>query len=138
MVSDALQKILLVDDEKDFCEVFRAQFEKYGFKVYLAHDEAESFRILFQERPRCILLDIRLKGKEDGLTFLRKIRGFRHDDLELEQRVRHVPVIILSGAGDSMRPLFQTEGVADYVDKPFDGERLKAKISKAISAYPLS
>lgn len=134
MTSDSPQKILLVDDEKDFCEVFRSQFEKYGFKVYLAQDESEGFRILLQEQPQCVLLDIRLRGKEDGLTFLRKIRGFRHDELELEQRVRRVPVIILSGAGDNMRPLFQTEGVADYVDKPFDGERLKAKISRAISS----
>src|SRR5689334_3000645 len=120
-------RILIVDDEQDICEVLRAKFQHYGFEVAISHDGKDAFERAESERVDCILLDIRMAG-EDGLTFLRRLRHFRHDDHDIQVRVRKIPVIVLTAAGDNMRALFQVEGISDYVEKPFDTEDLKNRI----------
>ena len=130
------KRLLIIDDEPDICEVLKAKFEQLGFLASTACDGAKGLEQVLKTPPDCILLDIRIQIGEDGLTFLRRLRGYRSEDPDLEARVRKIPVIILTAAGSQMRPLFQMEGISDYIEKPFDTEDLKSRILRVVSAPP--
>lgn len=123
-------KILIIDDEKDLCEILKTKLEKNGFQVSVAFDGLEGYSKVLALKPDCIVLDIRMP-KEDGLTFLRKLRAYRHDDPDEESRIRKTPVIVLTGAGEHMKSLFYMEGISCYMEKPYDFDVLKEKITQA-------
>lgn len=124
--------LLVVDDEDDVCQIIKEKFELLGYKVLTALDGAEGFRKTEEGKPDCVLLDIRIPRGEDGLTYLRKLRSFRHDDLEEQSRVRRTPVIVLTGAGATMQSLFEIEGISGFIEKPFDLANLQGKVEHVL------
>ena len=69
----ALGKILVVDDDKNICELLRLYLEKEGYSVILAHDGEEALLKFDTLHPELILLDIMLPGL-DGWQVCREIR----------------------------------------------------------------
>jgi len=127
-MSENKKCLLIVDDEDDVCQIVKEKFEHLGYKVLIAHDGAEGFRQVESGKPDCVLLDIRIPKGEDGLTCLRKLRSYRHEDLQEQNRVRKTPVIMLTGAGATMQPLFDLEGISGFIEKPFDLSNLQTKV----------
>jgi two-component system alkaline phosphatase synthesis response regulator PhoP len=125
------KKLLIVDDEQDLCELLKRKFEICGFEVLTANGGESGFQKAVEFFPDCVVLDIRME-QGDGLTFLRWLRAFRHDNIEIEEKIRKTPVIVLTAAGDGMKPIFELEGANDYAQKPFDSNDLKARILKLI------
>lgn len=120
--------LLIVDDEDDVCQIVKEKFEHLGYQVLTANDGAEGFVRTEEGKPDCVLLDIRIPKGEDGLTYLRKLRSYRHDDLQEQTRIRKTPVIMLTGAGATMQPLFELEGISGFIEKPFDLANLQTKV----------
>lgn len=132
-MADVTQKrILVIDDERDVCAILKIKLEKQGFHVAVAYEGIEGLSKVIEYRPDCILLDVRMSPGEDGLTFLRKLRSFRDEDIDLERNVRRIPVIVLTAASNQMQPLFQQEGISAYIEKPYDSEALKEQILKIV------
>lgn len=132
-MADATQKrILVIDDERDVCAILKVELEKRGFLVAEAYDGSQGMAQTVSFRPDCIILDVRMSPGEDGLTFLRKLRAFREEDPDLERKIRRTPVIVLTAASFQMKPLFQQEGISDYLEKPYDTEVLKERILKVV------
>lgn len=131
MTQTAAREILVIDDDKDVCEILRTRFSEFNFNVRTASDGQEAFKLILEKRPDCILLDIRMPNV-DGLTFLRKIRSYRNDADARENEIRNIPVIVLTGTGKTMKALFDLETISDYVEKPFDPGDLKTRVEKAI------
>lgn len=132
MADTSQKRILVIDDEKDMCEILKVKLEKSGFHVAMAHDGTQGLVTLLDYKPHCVLLDIRMSPGDDGLTFLRKLRSYRDDDSDVQQRVRRTPVIVMTGASGRMQPLFQQEGISGYLEKPYDTAPLFDLIAKAI------
>lgn len=126
------KRILIIDDEDEVCEIVKERFEGLGYEVLIASDGSEGFQKAEASKPSCILLDIRIPQGDDGLTFLRKIRSYRHENSEDEQRIRKIPVIVLTGAGSSMRSLFELEGISGFIEKPFDLSNLQSKVEHVL------
>ncbi len=126
------KRILVVDDEDDVCQIIKERFESLGYEVLTASDGAEGFRKTVEGKPDCVLLDILIPKGEDGLTYLRNVRFYRHDDPQKQARVSKTPVIIITGAGLKMRPLFEFEGISGFVEKPFDLGNLRGKIEQVL------
>ncbi|MBE6754666.1 MAG: response regulator transcription factor, partial [Ruminococcaceae bacterium] len=59
------EKILIVDDDHNICELLRLYTEKEGYTVVLAHDGKSAVEIFEAEKPDLILLDIMLP-EQDG------------------------------------------------------------------------
>ena len=117
---DTKIKILVVDDEKNICELIRLYLEKEGYEVLLAFDGDQALSIFKNEAPSLVLLDIMLP-KKDGLAVCREIR-----------QVSNIPVIMLTAKGDDMDKIMGLEyGADDYITKPFNILEVKARI-KAI------
>ena len=110
-------KVLVIDDELGPRESLRILL-KNEFQVFLAEDVATGLRLLQEEHPDVILLDIRMPGLNgiDGLTEIRKL------DLD-------VAVLILTGfaaletAQEAIR-----RGANDYLKKPFDTHEMLATV----------
>ena len=127
--------LLVIDDEDDVCQIIKEKFELLGYKVLTALDGAEGFQKTEEGKPDCVLLDIRIPKGEDGLTYLRKLRSYRHDDLKEQTRIRKTPVVILTGAGATMQPLFELEGISGFIEKPFDLASLQGKVENVLRKH---
>lgn len=124
--------ILIIDDEDDVCQIIKEKFEQLGYTVLIAYEGAEGFRKTQEGKPDCVLLDIRIPKGEDGLTYLRRLRSCNHQDLQEQTRMRKTPVIVLTGAGTSMKALFELEGISGFVEKPFNVTNLNAEIQQIL------
>ncbi len=140
--------LLVIDDEDDYCQIIREKFELLGYKVLIAHDGAEGLRKTEEGRPDCVILDVLIPKGEDGLTYFRKLRTYRHNDRQEQTRMRTTPIIVLTGAGTATHPVFEREdtkgsveklfdytglqGINGFLEKPFDLETLKAKIEDVL------
>ena len=66
-------KILVVDDDRNICELLRLYLEKEGFEVVLAYDGRQALEAFDKQNPDLILLDIMLP-ELDGWQVCREIR----------------------------------------------------------------
>jgi len=131
-MSENKKRILVIDDEDDVCQMIKEKFSSLGYEVLMAFDGVEGFQKTREDKPDCVLLDIRIPKGEDGLTYLRELRSYRDDDLQEQTRVRETPVIILTGAGASMRALFESVGISGFIEKPFDIADLHKQILRVL------
>lgn len=117
----ALEKILVVDDDKNICELLRLYLEKEGYSVIMCHDGQEAvvkFNVL---NPDMILLDVMLPGL-DGWQVCREIR-----------KKSDVPIIMLTAKGETFDKVLGLElGADDYVVKPFDTKEIVARIKAVL------
>lgn len=120
--------LLIIDDEDDICQIVKEKFQFLGYDVFTASDGAAGFVHTEEHKPDVVLLDIRIPKGEDGLTYLRKLRSYRHDDPQEQSRMRKTPVIVLTGAGATMQALFELEGISGFIEKPFDLANLQTKV----------
>ncbi|WP_300459088.1 response regulator [Desulfobacula sp.] len=114
-------KVLIVDDEKDFVEMFSLRLEKQGEKVSTAHSGREALEVLEHEPIDVVILDIRMPGM-DGIDTLRQIK----------KRYPIVEVILLTGHGSTETAVEGMKlGAFDYLMKPADFEEIKIKLENA-------
>ena len=125
--------LLVIDDQKDVCEIIKGHFESQGMRVVCAVEGAAGFQLVEYQPPDCVLLDIRIPEGEDGLTFLRKIRSFRNDNPDLEDKIRKLPVIMLTGAGTGMRELLTSRGFKVMLKNLWTLKPFKQRLKKS---YP--
>lgn len=119
-------KLLLIEDDKTFCDILTFQLEQEGFLVDICDDGADVMYYLEQNVYDLILLD-RMLPHVDGITILKKLRG----------REIHTPVIILTALGEiDDRITGLDSGADDYLVKPFDFKELLARI-RCIRRRPL-
>ncbi len=110
-------RILCVDDDPQTLRYVRDALTKAGYAPVLTGDPEEVSRLMAEEEPRLVLLDLMLPGS-DGIELMKDIR-----------EIADVPVIFLSAYGQDevVARAFDT-GAADYVVKPFSPTELAARI----------
>ena len=112
--------ILYVEDNDDNVFMLRPRLERQGFRVLVATDGEGGLRLVREERPDLILMDLSLPGL-DGWEATRRLKA--------DGATRAIPVIALSAhamAGDRERAL--AAGCDDYDAKPVNFRRLLDKI----------
>jgi DNA-binding response OmpR family regulator len=109
--------ILAVDDEPAILRLVRIELTAQGFRVASATNGPDALRMLDEQRPDLVLLDI-LMEEMSGIEVLRRIR----------ERA-NIPVIFLTAKGrdtDEVRGL--ELGADDYITKPFHPDELAARV----------
>src|SRR6056297_879255 len=102
-------KILIVDDEKDLCEILQFNLESEGFNIDIAHSGEEALKKPLEEFD-LILLDV-MMGNTSGF----KVANIIRKDKKLK-----VPVIFLTAKGEENDILTGFNvGADDYISKPF-------------------
>ena len=114
-------RILAVDDDPNDLRYVRDTLAKSGYDPVVTGDPQEALRLVADERPELVLLDLMLPGT-DGIELMKDILD-----------VADVPVIFLSAYGreELVARAFDT-GAADYVVKPFSPTELAARIRAAL------
>jgi len=90
--SETSRKILLVEDDEFLSSLLKNRLLKEGLEVILAHDGEEAIKLLKNEKPNLILLDIILP-KKSGFEVMEEIRS--NPSLAVEK----IPIIIISNLG---------------------------------------
>ena len=126
------RRLLVIDDDVDLREVIRETFERIGYKVLTATDGAEGLQKTVEDKPDCVILDIRMRQGEDGLDYLRKLRSHWHCSLQEQARIRKTPVIVLTGTGKARQAVFEFEGISGFMEKPFNLLQLQGKIEQIL------
>ncbi|MDD6012081.1 MAG: response regulator transcription factor [Oscillospiraceae bacterium] len=115
------EKILVVDDDLNICELLRLYLTKEGYNVVIANDGMSAVSMFQEESPQLVLLDIMLP-KLDGWQVCREIRKFSE-----------VPIIMLTAKGEVFDRVLGLElGADDYVVKPFDTKEIVARIKAVL------
>jgi sigma-B regulation protein RsbU (phosphoserine phosphatase) len=111
------ERVLVIDDSDDSRELIGRYLERAGYEVLAAMDGQGGLAKAYAADPDLILLDIMMPGM-DGYEVC--------ETLKKGARTRDIPVIFLSGLGESRDKIRGLEiGGADYITKPFDrGEAL--------------
>lgn len=116
----SIGKIMVVDDDRNICELLRLYLEKEGYALVIANDGEEALAKFSAEAPDLVLLDI-MMPKLDGWQVCREIR-----------KKSNVPIIMITAKGETFDKVLGLElGSDDYVVKPFDPKEIVARI-KAI------
>jgi len=116
-------EVLVVDDEADIRELVSGVLEDEGFTVRSAADSTAALEAIEERRPSLVLLDVWLQGSRlDGLQILQ----------EVKRRDPNLPVLMISGHGNLDTAVAAIrEGAIDFIEKPFEAERLLHLVNRA-------
>lgn len=111
------EHILVVDDDEGLRELLDRYLTEQGFRVTAVADGMAMKRVLAEQMPDLIILDLMLPG-EDGLSLAREVR-----------RGHDVPIIMLSARGEEIDRIVGLEvGADDYLPKPCNPRELLARV----------
>ena len=112
-----MQKIGIIEDEKNISDMIKYNLEKEGYQVFTAYDGTEGLALVEKESLDLLLLDIMLPHI-DGLEICKRVR-----------QKMETPIIIISAKADEFDKVLALEpGADDYVTKPFSMREVMARI----------
>jgi len=113
-------KVLVVDDEENLCLLYREELESEGYRVKTAPDAGVALRILQEDPPDVVVMDIRMP-RMDGIEAMGKMLNDRRD----------LPVI-LNTAYSSYKDDFRSWPASAYVIKSSDLSELKRALTQVL------
>lgn len=117
-------KVLIVDDDRNICELIGLYLQKEGFEVLYSYNGINAVDTFKMQTPSLVVLDIMLPGI-DGWQVCREIR-----------KVSSIPIIMLTAKGETFDKVLGLElGADDYMVKPFEPKELVARIKAVLRRY---
>lgn len=114
-------KVLIIDDDKNICELLRMYIEKEGYITAIANDGKQALSLFNDKEFDIVLLDIMLPGM-DGWEVCREIR-----------KNSWIPIIMLTAKDEVFDKVLGLElGADDYIVKPFDVKEVIARIKAVL------
>ena len=122
-------EILIVDDNADIRNIINELIIDAGYVTRIAANYNQALAEIDKKLPDVAILDVKLdKGDNDGIELLSHIKSKNKD----------VPVIIISGhANIEMAVKSLQHGAFEFIEKPFDQERLLNFVGRAVENYNL-
>jgi len=115
------ERVLIVDDEEEFLEVFSERMRARGFEVTTSSSASEALKLTEELNFDAIILDLMMPGM-DGIETLQRIRDIRPES----------QVILLTGHASLDKGIeAMKDGAFDFIEKPADINKLTEKIKKA-------
>jgi len=127
MAGKALSRgeIFVVDDDPAVRDMLSLVLSAGGYQVICFADGAALLAVARTRVPSCILLDVHIPGKS-GLDILKELHGEDYP----------APIFMISGQGDiTMAVNAIKSGALDFIEKPFRGSEIVARLNEAIEAY---
>ncbi len=119
MTMDMNDHILIVDDDREICQLLTKYLEKNGYRVTAVADGRQMRAAIAIKQIDLIVLDLMLPG-EDGLALCRQLR---------RAETRAIPILMLTARNEEMDRVLGLEmGADDYLTKPFAARELLARV----------
>ncbi len=110
--------LLIIDDEKDICDVLESLFTEAGYTVKTANDANAATKIIASETPALLICDITMPGRS-GIQLLEAQRETLHP----------FAVVMLTAHAESEMIISALRlGALDYIVKPFDSDSLLKRV----------
>jgi two-component system, NtrC family, nitrogen regulation response regulator GlnG len=117
-----VSKLLVVDDEESICWGLTRLGESLGHEVVAASSAEQAFDEVERQAPDLIVLDVRLPGM-DGLKAIERF----------QKTLGSVPIIVITAYGDLGTAVEAVRrGAFDYIAKPFDVQKVKGALVRAL------
>lgn len=115
--------ILIVDDERDICDLVAGVMEDEGYEARTAANSDAALDAIRQRRPSLVLIDVWLQGSRlDGLGLVEAVK-------EMDATI---PIIVISGHGGIDTAVAAIRrGAFDFIEKPFEASRLLHLVARA-------
>ena len=122
-------EILIIDDNPDIRNILKDLISDAGYKTRVAANYSQALSEIDKKLPEVAIIDVKLdKGDNDGIELLSHIKSKNKD----------IPVIIISGhANIEMAVKSLKNGAFEFIQKPFDQERLMNFVNRAVENYNL-
>ncbi len=121
MANSSAPLIAIIEDEAPIQKFLQASLHVEGFRVVQATTANEGVRLITQEHPAIVLLDLGLPDA-DGISVITSVRGWSS-----------LPIIVLSARGEEKSKIDALDaGADDYLTKPFGVGELLARIRSAL------
>src|ERR1700755_288942 len=118
-------EIFVVDDDAAVRDTLSMVLKASGYEVICFADGAALLSVARSRTPAAILLDVHIPGKS-GLDLLKELHGEDYP----------APIFMISGQGDIAMAVNAIKGGAlDFIEKPFRGSEIVARLNEAIDAY---
>ena len=118
-------EIFVVDDDPAVRDTLSMVLSGGGYEVICFADGAALLSVARSRTPSAILLDVHIPGKS-GLDILKELHGEDYP----------APIFMISGQGDiAMAVSSIKSGALDFIEKPFRGSEIVARLDEAIDAY---
>lgn len=124
------KKILVVDDEPDYCALVQRILEKAGFDVDVAYDGRECLQKVSADPPDAIVLDV-VMPETDGHAVCKA--------LKTDKNYRHIPIIILTAEASPVtstrfsRDRVMYADADDYLPKPASAEEITQSVKSVLA-----
>lgn len=125
-----MNRILVVDDEQDICEILQFNLETEGYEVVTANSAEEALDILHSPAAEgenefsLILLDV-MMGEISGFKMARMLKA--------DPEKAHIPIIFITALGDEDDTVKGLNiGADDYISKPLSMKEVKARVKAVI------
>lgn len=119
------KRVLLVEDERDYCEALRIRLESSGYNVLEAADGVAGLEMARCHQPDLVILDLMLP-KMSGLNVARLLKE--------DQSLKHIPIVMLTARAQSTdKQIGLALGADAYLTKPVDSGELVGTIEKLIA-----
>src|SRR5687767_2774805 len=117
-----MQKILIIDDDRDMCLLLKRFLSRHGYEVSEVYSGKKALEIADEFRPDLVMCDFRLEDM-DGNTVL----------VKMKEKFPYVPFIIITGYSDIKTAVEVMKlGAYDYVTKPLIPDEILMTIRKAL------
>ena len=122
-------EILIIDDNPDIRNILKDLISDAGYETRIAANYNQALNEIDKKLPDVAIIDVKLdKGDNDGIELLNHIKNKNKD----------IPVIIISGhANIEMAIKSLKSGAFEFLEKPFDEERLMNFVKRAVENYKL-
>ncbi|MBI1282365.1 MAG: response regulator [Anaerolineaceae bacterium] len=122
--SNTVQRILVVDDDREIVRLVRAYLEKERYQVLIANDGQTALHMVRREHPNLIVLDLMLPDR-DGWEITRTIRN--------DSTLHSIPIIMLTARIEDSDKIIGLElGADDYITKPFNPREMVARVRSVL------
>jgi CheY-like chemotaxis protein len=116
-IPEAPKSILIVDDERGFCDVVAVILEGQGYQVQQANHANQALGLMDETRPDLILTDL-MMPEIDGIKFIRKVRE--------RASWAEIPVVMVSAHGEpEVQETAREAGAVGFMAKPFTARELR-------------
>lgn len=125
-----MAKIAIIEDDALLSEMYSQKFKKDGYQVVRASDGEQGLKLIKQERPNLILLDI-MMPKMNGLQVLQAIKA------DPDNQIKNTPIILLTNLGRSMQDVnrgLELGAVAYLIKSQVKPADVVAKVKEVLAA----